>query len=196
MAISAALVRAMQGRIGYRPGPRGQGSVFWIELPLRVSPSPDQVEPDRMIPDGPAERHSSGAILVVDDMASNRLLVRAMLEQSGYEVRLAASGREAIEAVAHGDIGLVLMDVHMPDMDGFEVARRIRRLPGPEAQVPVLALTADALPEHVQACVNAGMRGHVSKPVERADLVFKIEQAIDTPVFVEGSAQAPLKLLG
>jgi signal transduction histidine kinase/CheY-like chemotaxis protein len=178
LAISAALVRAMQGRIGHEPGPGGQGSTFWIEVPLPAisGPEPDHAETESPAVAMPPGR--SGCILVADDMASNRLLMRVMLEQAGYEVRLAAGGLEAIEAVADGGIDVVLMDVHMPDMNGFEATRRICNLPGQAANVPVLAITADVLPEHLQACLDAGMSGHVAKPVERADLIAKIEGVI------------------
>jgi signal transduction histidine kinase/CheY-like chemotaxis protein len=180
LAISAALVRAMQGRIGYEPGRQGQGSLFWIEVPLpEAGPEPEVVAEAESAAEA-TRPDRSGCILVVDDMPSNRLFMRTMLERAGYAVQLASGGAQAVDTVSKGGIDLVLMDVRMPDVNGFEATRRIRDLAGPAAHVPVVALTADAMPQQVQACLDAGMSGHVAKPVERADLMAEIGRVIGT----------------
>ena len=175
LAISAALARAMGGRIGYEPRPE-QGSLFWVELPFRVADEPD---PAALEPSGEVvHRRGSECVLVVDDMPSNRLLMKAMLERAGFAVRLAEGGAEAVFSVAAGGIDLVLMDVQMPEVDGLEATRRIRNLAGPAADVPVIALTADVMSEHIQACLDVGMAGHVSKPVEWSKLVAEINRVV------------------
>jgi CheY-like chemotaxis protein len=110
-------------------------------------------------------------VLVVDDVPANRQVARAMLEAAGYEAVTAPDGAEAIAAIEREDFDAVLMDVEMPGMDGLEATRRIRALPGPRGRVPIIALSAAALPDQIAACRAAGMDGHLAKPIERAALV-------------------------
>jgi signal transduction histidine kinase/ActR/RegA family two-component response regulator len=180
LAISAALVRAMGGRIGWEAGPGGEGSLFWVEVPVRRSAT----EPPGLAAEGirvTAPPVRAGRILVVDDMPSNRFLMSAMLERAGHSVQLASGGAEAIELLTRSEVDLVLMDVRMPEMSGFEAARRIRSIAGPVAQVPLLAVTADVLPEKIQACLDAGMNGYISKPVERMTLLAEIDRLLAGP---------------
>jgi CheY-like chemotaxis protein len=104
-----------------------------------------------------------------------------VLERAGHSVQLASGGAEAIELLTRSKVDLVLMDVRMPEMSGFEAARRIRSMAGPVAQVPILAVTADVLPEKIQACLDAGMNGYISKPVERMTLLAEIDRLLAGP---------------
>ncbi|MDQ1080219.1 ATP-binding protein [Pseudoroseomonas cervicalis] len=176
LAICAALALAMQGRIGVEAGPDGRGSRFWVELPL----------PPAALP--PAPHPAAGAaitprrVLVVDDVAVNRVVAEALLQADGHSVLLAAGGEEALALLeADAGIDLMLLDVQMPGMDGLETARRLRALepvlrPG-AARLPVLALTAEVGEAQRRACLAAGMDGHVAKPVERAALQAAIAAA-------------------
>ena len=83
-------------------------------------------------------------------------------------------GAEAVRAVAREDFDLVLMDVHMPAMDGFEATRRIRSLPGRAAAIPVIAMTADVLAGDEEKCLAAGMDDYIGKPFKPADLMGKL----------------------
>jgi signal transduction histidine kinase/ActR/RegA family two-component response regulator len=173
LAISAALARAMGGRIGCEDGPGGRGSLFWIELPLpEAAPPPEATAPAPAREAGPRRR-----VLVVDDVAPNRLVARILLEGAGHEVELAADGAEAVAAVQRGGFDLVLMDVHMPGVDGLEATRRIRALEGAARRVPIIALTADALPDQMERCHAAGMDGHLAKPLDRASLLAVVGRA-------------------
>jgi CheY-like chemotaxis protein len=109
-------------------------------------------------------------VLVVDDVAANRPVARAMLEAAGHRVELASDGAEAMAAVERRDYNAVLMDVQMPAMDGLEATRRIRALPGARGRVPSITLPASALPGQVAARRAAGMDGHLAKPIDRAAL--------------------------
>lgn len=104
-------------------------------------------------------------ILLVEDNLINQRVACRMLERLGCEVRLATTGEEAVEAVRSQAFDLVLMDCQLPGMDGFEATRRIRQMEGPVARVPVIALTAYAMEEDRQRCVQAGMDGYLSKPI-------------------------------
>jgi CheY-like chemotaxis protein len=110
-------------------------------------------------------------ILLVDDVEMNRRLAGYMLKGSGYEVDEVESGAAALEALNANRYDLVLLDVQMPEMDGYEAAARIRMLPRPVGAVPILALTANAMPDEIRRCLDAGMNGHVSKPIDKAALL-------------------------
>ncbi|MBR0656980.1 ATP-binding protein [Plastoroseomonas arctica] len=162
LAITARLADMMGGRIGCDGAP-GEGSVFWIEIPLRQAETP----PPSALPALPRATVRAMRLLVVDDIAANREVARALLRADGHSVETASDGAEAIERVAAGGIDAVLMDLQMPEMDGLEATRRIRALPAPMGEVPVLAVTASALPEQIDACRAAGMDGHLAKPIVR-----------------------------
>ena len=117
--------------------------------------------------DAAAERLPLNArVLLVDDHPVNRQLGQALLEMLGCRVDLAEDGEQAVIAAANGGYDAVLMDVHMPRMDGLAATRAILKLDGPAGQVPVIGLSADVLPHNIALCEQAGMVDHVSKPVQ------------------------------
>jgi signal transduction histidine kinase/CheY-like chemotaxis protein/ligand-binding sensor domain-containing protein len=117
-------------------------------------------------------------VLVVEDNRVNQLVARRLLETEGIQVSLASNGMEAVEAWEQSEVDLVLMDVQMPVMDGFEATIRIRELePGlRRARTPIIALTAHAAPEDRQKCLQAGMDGYVTKPIEAESLMATIRE--------------------
>ncbi|UFN51197.1 response regulator [Roseomonas sp. OT10] len=169
LSTSARMAAQMGGEVGCDSA-LGRGSIFWLELPApevaSAPPAPGQRTGTRQGP-----REGGLRILVADDVATNRVLARAMLEGAGHSVACVSSGSEAVEAVDRDLYDLVLMDVHMPGVDGLEAARRIRALDGPARFIPILALTASAYSEDVDACLAAGMDGHIAKPI-RLDALF------------------------
>jgi len=123
-------------------------------------------------------------ILCAEDNPVNQRLVRAVLEAAGAEVCIVGNGLEAVDALAAKRFDLVLMDIRMPLMDGLEATREIRRLERFEGRrpTPILALSANALPEHVEASGAAGMDGHVGKPFRPEDLFASISRVVGEAV--------------
>jgi CheY-like chemotaxis protein len=117
-------------------------------------------------------------VLLVDDHPMNRELGHALLTLAGCDVSTAEDGAQAVEAAGLGGFDLILMDVHMPGMDGLAAARAIRALPGPQGAVPIIALSADVLPEQIARCRAAGMDDHVAKPIRREELVAAVARAL------------------
>lgn len=185
LAIASQLAALMGGRIGCDSPPEG-GALFWVELPLQevelfwqgvpaAAASSSSAQPEPVVqqlptPVAPA-RDVPLRVLVVDDVAANRLVARAMLTSAGHHVTLVEDGSAALTAVQAEEFDLVLMDLQMPVMDGLEATRRIRQLPLPRNQVPIVAVTASVLPEQVEACRAAGMDAHLSKPIDRESLL-------------------------
>jgi signal transduction histidine kinase/HPt (histidine-containing phosphotransfer) domain-containing protein len=173
LAISARTIALMGGEIGYLANPGG-GSVFWLELPpATIAAAPPPAAPQAAPPEPTGKR-----ILLADDIAMNRDVIGAFLRAAGHEVVAVDSGQEAVRLAADQIFNVILMDLRMPGMDGLEATRRIRALPAPRGWTPVLALTAYTFPEQVAECREAGMDGHIAKPVEYATLVRAIADAI------------------
>jgi len=174
LAISARLVALMEGTIGCDEPPGG-GALFWIELPLRASAMPQEDVRPAPIVDA-SDRRVNLRILVVDDVLANRQIAQAMLRAAGHSVTLAEDGATALLALESQRFDVVLMDLQMPGMDGFEAARRIRAMPLPASEVAVIALTASVLPDQVEATRRAGMDGHLGKPLDRTALLDLMQQ--------------------
>ncbi len=162
LAICKQLVERMGGAIGMSSSP-GRGSTFWFTVPLVRAP--DAAGTGEAV----AAPRRAGRLLLVEDVAVNRMLARALLERDGHHVDAVASGEEAVAALGERGYDLVLMDVQMPGMDGLSATRAIRALPGLET-IPVIAMTANVLPAQVRAFREAGMDDHVGKPIDRAEL--------------------------
>jgi two-component system, sensor histidine kinase and response regulator len=120
-----------------------------------------------------------GRILVAEDNAINRLVAVGLLQSLGYAVQTAEDGRQALEAVRAGPFDLVLMDLHMPEIDGFAATAAIRAQEAAVGQgrhLPIVALTADALAGDAQKSLAAGMDDHLSKPISRERLAAVVER--------------------
>jgi signal transduction histidine kinase/ActR/RegA family two-component response regulator len=180
LAISKALVNQMGGEIGVDSAP-GEGSRFWVELSATVVASRAVADAAPVALEAARPPH----VLLVDDHPMNRELGHALLTLAGCEVSTAEDGAQALDAARLGGFDLILMDVHMPGMDGLAAARAIRALPAPQGAVPIVALSADVLPEQIARCRAAGMDGHVAKPIRREELVTAVARAL-------ASATAPV----
>ncbi len=164
LAICRELVQHMGGELGFTSEP-GKGSTFSFSLPLTLAQAPDQHGPS-----GSEVVDLAGAlVLVAEDNVFNRRVVQEMLTLSGVEAVMAVNGKEAAMAVLGTDFDAVLMDMHMPELDGLEATRLIRGYAGPDV-LPIIAMTAAALPGDRQSCMDAGMNDYVVKPVSRQTL--------------------------
>ena len=120
----------------------------------------------------PPESHFEHRVLLVEDNPVNQTIARLMLQSAGCTVQIVGDGKQAVAAATGGDFDLVLMDLHMPELDGFEASRAIRedeRRQG-RRRVPILALSASVLPEDQARCLEAGMNGHLAKPISQKAL--------------------------
>ena len=173
LSISRRLIEMMGGAIGAESRP-GEGSTFWFEVPLLPAEAAEIADADG---GGPSPQGLS--ILMADDAAANRELVTAILGGMGVSLETVADGAQAVEAARTGRYDLILMDVHMPVMDGLEAARAIRRLEGDAGRIPIIALTANVQPEQVLRCREAGMDDHVGKPIQVAELLRVIADRLE-----------------
>lgn len=172
LAISRRLIEMMGGQVGLESRP-GEGSTFWFEVPLTEVCRIEEVGEvaDLNLPEGLR-------ILMADDVAANRELGAAIMGALGIALDAVADGSEAVEAARDGGYDLILMDVHMPVMDGLEATRAIRGMDGEAGEVPIVALTANVQPGHIERCREAGMDGHVGKPIQLGELVAALNDAL------------------
>ena len=192
LSICKGLVELMGGSIAMAPAPDG-GSIFTFQVPAEeAAPVAAGALAER------AEPVACARILVVDDVAVNRELVRAMLQAVGHEVSEAGSATEALRLTGCERFDLILMDLQMPEVDGFSAARAVRAQTSANRDTPIIALSADVLPEHVAASARAGMNGHIGKPISPVELVGAIERwatvrlAEDPSLKERGMQEAPL----
>lgn len=144
----------------------GSGSVFILEIPLPFRPG--NVQATRHDGHTPASGNGQ-AVLLVEDNPVNQTVIEAMLRSLGYQVSLVGDGQQAVQSCREQEYAVILMDCRLPLMDGYEATRQIRQLQG-RPQLPIIALTANALQGDREACLAAGMNDYLAKPFKRADL--------------------------
>ncbi len=196
LAIAANLIELMHGRL-WLASALGEGSTFYFTVSLRLPARPTEatagvrtaepaaVSEDRVgqrgVPEPVSSELSSTAcsalcVLLAEDTRANQKLVSTVLQRRGHRVQIAVDGQQAVEMVRGGQFDLVLMDVQMPVMDGFEATAAIRALPEPgRAGLPIVALTAHAMVGDAQRCLDAGMNAYLAKPIDVRELVRVVE---------------------
>jgi signal transduction histidine kinase/ActR/RegA family two-component response regulator len=190
--ISKQLVELMGGNMGLRSRPEG-GTIFHFQIPLAsVAAKPESesvshptanagTEGDGIQSPSVAEEADGGPapamrILVVDDHSMNRKLLDSFLTLYGYRADMAASAEEALAACERGPYHLILMDCHMPGMDGYECTRRLRQGPRQGSRPTIIGVTADAVDNILRNCLDAGMDGLLVKPIMENKLRALVEE--------------------
>ena len=173
LAICKRLVELMGGEIGVE-SEVGKGSRFWFVLPMSAAAAREPIDEAPMVP---AARPLT--VLLAEDNPVNAKLAIILLESAGHSVVAVENGVQAVEAMLRQSFDAVLMDVHMPEMDGFEATRRIRSLRGPAARTPVIAMTANELAVDEERCREAGMDDYLGKPFRPAELLAKLAQWVE-----------------
>ena len=168
LSICKSLVEMMGGTISVE-STEGEGSAFSFVIDLPAASANDAAA-DHETPGAVAQPQRPAHILLAEDVEMNRELAVTMLTLWGHSVDVAVDGAAALEAVTRTRYDLVLMDVQMPVMDGLEATRRIRRLGGAFASLPIVAMTANAMARDVALCKAAGMDDHIGKPFVPAHL--------------------------
>jgi PAS domain S-box-containing protein len=179
LAICRQLVDLMAGKIGIISTP-GAGSTFWFAIPVEVAAATDFNAAPKEIAAAPPAHSAIGAptafsmmrVLVVEDNSVNQKVAVRLLERLGCRVDVAGNGAEAVQMATRLPYGLVFMDCHMPEMDGFEATLEIRRHENERGlrAMPIVALTASVLQEDRDRCQSAGMDDIIGKPVQPAEL--------------------------
>lgn len=173
LSITKRLVDLMAGKIGVTSIP-GKGSTFWFEIPCPppVREKKSEAE-DGQIADLPPLK-----ILLVEDNRINQMIIMRLLEKKGHHTSLAMEGESAIRLVQENDYNVILMDSNLPGRNGIETTRAIRALGGRFTSIPIIALTANAMKEHIDRCYAAGMVAHVIKPFSARDLYSALAGAV------------------
>jgi signal transduction histidine kinase/ActR/RegA family two-component response regulator len=185
LAIAKQLTALMGGTIGVTSTP-GHGSTFWftvrlaqplehvqtmeISAPREAPGLPPAVSPGAHPRLAEEQGQSPPLILVVEDNPVNQRLAVRLLEKLGYRADVAMNGREAVQAVEHTVYDAVLMDIQMPELDGYEATAEIRHREAPSRHTIIIAMTAHALAGDRDKCLAAGMDDYISKPVQYAEL--------------------------
>jgi signal transduction histidine kinase/HPt (histidine-containing phosphotransfer) domain-containing protein len=167
LAICRRLVDLQGGRVGLE-SELGKGSRFWFELAFGRSARTELAEAPAPVP--PPAPVAPLTILLAEDNVVNQKVAMGFLGKHGHEVTVVEDGRQAVAALRGFQFDLVLMDVQMPFMDGLEATRKIRELPGPSAEVPIIAMTANSMQGDDERCLAAGMNDYVRKPIDPNEL--------------------------
>ncbi|MGH6992822.1 MAG: ATP-binding protein, partial [Caulobacteraceae bacterium] len=163
LAITRRVAQLMGGKVGYA-SVASKGSTFWFEVPARACEAP-----------GRAADHLEGLrVLVVEDNPVNRMVASVILQGAGIEVVTSEDGAEGVAAVERADFDLVCMDIQMPVMDGVEATRRIRAMAPPKGRIPILAATANVLPDQLDLYRRTGVDAVVAKPISPERLIGEV----------------------
>jgi len=184
LAICKKLAQMMGGDVGVDSTP-GKGATFWLQIDLEIQdacPSlPVTDEPSAQPMASPTIQKTSCDILVAEDNPDMAMLMEDMLEEAGHQVTIAVDGAAVLKVLEGRTFDVILMDGRMPDMSGFETTEHIRRLPDERANIPIIALTAEAMAGDRERFLSVGMDDYVSKPVDYDLLIQAIDRCINQP---------------
>ncbi|HMV05803.1 MAG TPA: ATP-binding protein [Accumulibacter sp.] len=181
LAIVKQIAQLMGGEVGAQTEP-GKGSTFWFSVRLKKVMQKRSAAPPAATPSDETgeRRRQASRILVVDDERANREVIAAMLTTVGLAMDCAVNGKEAVELALTTRYGLILMDLHLPQVDGLTAARLIRRKSA-NRHTPILALTGNVVSGVQEACLSAGMNGFIGKPFAMDVLLEEVTRWLRTP---------------
>ena len=182
MAITKNVVEKMGGSISVKSA-EGEGSEFIIDIPFRISAVPADSSGDGKAGTSPDEYDFTGKrVLLAEDNEMNQMIATTLLEKTGFLVEIAANGQVAVNKVKDASDGyydIILMDIQMPVMDGYEATRQIRALEEPaKAAIPIIAVTANAFEEDRKSAMETGMDGHLAKPYDVPKMMDMIQKLL------------------
>ncbi len=175
LTICKRLVELHQGSINVE-SELNKGSVFTVEIPYSLIPHQEEVTQNET-----ALTITGLNVLLVEDNEFNVIVARDVLESAipGVRVDLAENGKEAILKVQTNNYDIILMDIQMPEMDGYAATKAIRKMGESKAGIPIIAMTANVMKAEVDRCFEAGMNAYISKPFERSELLMKINKMLE-----------------
>ena len=177
--IAKTLTEMMGGQIGLEANPGG-GTHFWVDLEFDVPAAPEGAQPGEGVANviafgDPFVRHRARvrplSVLVAEDLAANRTVMKRLLEKAGHQVTLVEDGEQALDCMADADFDLVIVDLHMPGLSGIDVIKQARVMQSGGVRTPIVALSADATLETIRATEEAGAVAYLTKPVVVARLL-------------------------
>ena len=209
LVICKEYIELLGGEIHVESKP-GKGSTFSFKIKCGVQPKSNYADTPTSVSsssdddlalthkaefssNGFKEKRSKYKVLLAEDNLINQKVSLKMLSAAGYNSSAVANGKEAVEAVAHGDFDLVLMDIQMPEIDGYKATEQIRSLQNSKKNIPIIALTAHALIGDREKCLNAGMTDYIAKPVLGQDLIKKVDSIFKIKGNGATSISVPLK---
>jgi PAS domain S-box-containing protein len=187
LTITQEIVKALGGNIDVE-STIGKGTVFTVQIPVGSLDGVDMIDnPEEEMAFSKSKTSDKildeikliGKVLLAEDTPANRKIINYILGELGLEVETVIDGREACQAVRERDFDLVLMDLHMPIMDGMEATKQIRTF---NQEIPIIALTADAMRQTQQECKEGGFSGFASKPIIYKELVEELSKYLETDV--------------
>ena len=154
---------------------KDKGTEFIVRVAFEIIDKPTIIEEPAQVEEGLTENFSSVKILLVEDIEVNREIALMMLSQFDFETDTAVDGREAVEKAAKNSYDLILMDIQMPIMNGYEATQEIRKSGN---RVPIIAMTANAMPEDIKKARESGMNAHISKPLDFPKMIETIQSVL------------------